>query len=222
MRHYGCAMSLARALPFASLLFCAAPLLAEGVVKGRVELDQPRPPEVKPGYKPETKKPIQGEDGPRALVWLERAAGAYPQTRVREVLRIRQSGYQFRPALAAVQTGASAEFPNEDDEFHNVFSYSRARRFDLGRFRKDEPSPRITFEKPGLVKIYCEIHQHMRCRVLVLDTPWYTPTAADGSFILPKIPSGDYTLKALLPSEKTREMKLTLRDGQTLTVELTR
>lgn len=215
-------MGPARVFSLATLLLCAAPLLADGVVKGRVALDQPRPPEVKPGYKPETKKPVQAEEAPRALVWLERADGAYPRTRVREVLRIRQNGYQFRPALAAVQTGASAEFPNEDDEFHNVFSYSRARRFDLGRFRKDEPSPRITFDKPGLVKIYCEIHQHMRCRVLVLDTPWFATTAADGSFTLPRLPAGDYTLKALLPSEKTREMKLTLREGQTLTVDLAR
>lgn len=215
-------MGPARVFPLATLLLCTAPLLADGVVKGRVALDQPRPPEVKPGYKPETKKPVQAEEAPRALVWLERADGLHPRTRVREVLRIRQNGYQFRPALAAVQTGASAEFPNEDDEFHNVFSYSRARRFDLGRFRKDEPSPRITFDKPGLVKIYCEIHQHMRCRVLVLDTPWFATTAADGSFTLPKLPAGDYTLKALLPSEKTREMKLTLRAGQTLTVDLAR
>lgn len=215
-------MGPACVFPLATLLLCTVPLLADGVVKGRVALDQPRPPEVKPGYKPETKKPVQVEEAPRALVWLERADGVHLRTRVREVLRIRQNGYQFRPALAAVQTGASAEFPNEDDEFHNVFSYSRARRFDLGRFRKDEPSPRITFDKPGLVKIYCEIHQHMRCRVLVLDTPWFATTAADGSFILPKLPAGDYTLKALLPSEKTREMKLTLRDGQTLTVDLAR
>ena len=49
-----------------------------------------------------------------------------------------------------------------DDEFHNVFSYSRVKRFDLGRFRKDENSPVLTFEKPGLVKIYCEIHKHMQ------------------------------------------------------------
>ena len=138
------------------------------------------------------------------------------------MLSIRQEGYQFRPSLAAVQTGASAEFPNGDDEFHNVFSYSRVRRFDLGRFRKEEPSPRIRFDKPGLVKIYCEIHPHMRCQLLVLDTPWFTTTGADGAFTLAGIPAGDYTLKALLPSEKTLETRVSVRDGQTTQARLAR
>jgi plastocyanin len=193
---------------------------AEGTVTGTVALDRPKPPAVGPGYKPVTQKPIQPEDAPRAIVYLENASKTYPQSRVHEVLSIRQEGYQFRPSLAALQTGASAQFPNQDDEFHNVFSYSRIRRFDLGRFRKDEPSPRIGFDKPGLVKIYCEIHQHMRCLVLVLDTPWFATTGTDGSFTLPKVPAGDYTIKALLPSEKTLQGTIHVSDGQTTRVRL--
>jgi plastocyanin len=187
-----------------------------------VTLDRPKPPAVGPGYKPETQKPIQPEDAPRAIVYLENVSKTYPKSRAKEVLGIRQEGYQFRPSLAAVQTGASAQFPNQDDEFHNVFSYSRVRRFDLGRYRKNEPSPRIEFDKPGLIKIYCEIHQHMRCLVLVLDTPWFVTTGADGSFTLPNIPAGDYTIKALLPSEKTLQSKITVSDGQTTRVKLAR
>ena len=198
------------------------PVWAEGTVSGRVSLDRPKPPAVGPGYKPDTQKPIQPEDQPRAIVYLENASKSYPQSRITEVLSIRQEGYQFRPSFAAVQKGASAEFPNADDEFHNVFSYSRVRRFDLGRFRKNEPSPRIDFDKPGLVKIYCEIHQHMRCLVLVLDTPWFVTTGIDGTFTLPKVPAGDYTIKALLPSEKTLSSKVTVRDGQTTQVNLAR
>ncbi|MCB1208700.1 MAG: carboxypeptidase regulatory-like domain-containing protein [Verrucomicrobiales bacterium] len=213
--------SLGLSLSFLALLACITSAHADGTVQGSVSLDKPKPPAVGPGYKPETQNPVQNEEAPRAIVYLENASGKYPK-KSGEVLSIRQQGYQFRPSFAVIQTGGAAEFPNRDDEFHNVFSYSRVRRFDLGRFRKDEPSPRIDFDKPGLVKIYCEIHQHMRCLVLVVDTPWYTTTDAEGAFTLPKVPSGDYTLKALLPSEKTLVQKITVRDGAVTKVAVTR
>lgn len=217
-------MSPMKAVFFIGVCLFASALSASasGAVQGTVALDALRPPAVDPGYKPKTVKPVQSEEPASALVWLERDGGAYPQTRVAEVVTIRQQGYQFRPSFVALQKGASAEFPNRDDEFHNVFSYSKLRRFDLGRFRKDEPSPRIRFEKAGLVKIYCEIHQHMRCRVLVLDTPWFAATDARGSFKIPGVPPGDYTLKALLPSEKTVQSRVTVSPGKTTTVQLSR
>ncbi len=196
--------------------------MADAGVQGTVVLDAVRPPAVDPGYKPKTVKPIQPEDQTPAVVWLEKAGMAYPKTRVGNVVRIQQHGYQFRPSIVAVQTGGSAEFPNDDDEFHNVFSYSKIRRFDLGRFRKDEPSPRITFDKPGLVKIYCEIHQHMRCRVMVLDTPWFAVTDAQGRFKISGVPPGDYLIKALLPSEKTIQSSVQVAPGKTTPVQLSR
>ena len=209
-------------LPFLTLLLCTAHIHAHGTVEGTVVLDSLRPPEVEPGYKPKTLKPVQAEESGLAIVWLESPGITYPRTRVGEVVRIRQNGYQFRPSIVALQTGASAEFPNEDDEFHNVFSFSKIRRFDLGRFRKSEPSPRITFDKPGLVKIYCEIHQHMRCRVLVLDTPWFSITDNQGRFKITGLPAGEYEIKALLPSEKTLQKKVTVIDRKSTTVQLAR
>lgn len=204
-----------------TLLLQTLSAYAGGSVQGTVVLDALRPPTVDAGYKPKTVKPIQGEEPATAIVWLEKNGNAaYPQTRAAEVVKIQQSGYQFRPSFVALQTGASAEFPNGDDEFHNVFSYSKIRRFDLGRFRKEEPSPRIKFDKPGLVKIYCEIHQHMRCRVLVLDTPWFAVTDTQGQFKINGLPAGEYQIKALLPSEKTIQQTVTVADGKTARVQL--
>lgn len=209
-------------LPTLAVLSWSVCAWAGGGVQGTVALDIVKPPAVAAGYKPQTVKPIQPENATPAIVWLEKEGMVYPKTRAGEVVRIQQSGYQFRPAISAVQTGASADFPNQDDEFHNVFSYSKPRRFDLGRFRKNELSPRITFDKPGLVKVYCEIHQHMRCRILVLDTPWFAVTDSLGRFKITHIPPGEYTMKAMLPSEKTVQTRLTIIEGKTSQVQLAR
>jgi plastocyanin len=205
-----------------SVIFTVFLLLKEsafcgGAVEGTVELDAMRPQPVSPGYKPQTVKPIQDIEPPVAIVYLE-GPGAAGATRKAQNVRIRQNGYQFRPSILAVQTGTVIEFPNEDDEFHNVFSYSKTKRFDLGRYRKDEPAKLAVFDKPGLAKIYCEIHQHMRCLVLVVDTPLFATTDASGRFKIKDVPAGEYTMKVLLPSEKIVESKITVKDRQTLKI----
>jgi plastocyanin len=185
---------------------------AGGTIEGVVMLDEMKPAPTKPGYKPQTIKPVQKAESAPAIVYLEGVKGVAPKGKP---VTIRQQGYQFRPAMTVVQTGTPVLFPNEDDEFHNVFSYSKPKRFDLGRFRRDEVSTAVVFDKPGLVKIYCEIHQHMRCMVLVVDTPHFTMTDMTGKFRLPNVPAGEHLLKVLLPSEKTLEMRVTVVDGKT-------
>lgn len=195
---------------------------AAGAVAGTVALEPMKGVALTPGYEVRTKRPIQDPDPPRAIVYLERDEAKYPTIQSQQVVSISQQGYQFHPGVAAVQTGGHASFPNRDEEFHNVFSYSSTKRFDLGRFRMDETSPIVTFDKPGLVKIYCEIHKHMRNLLLVLDTPWFTATDAAGMFELGEIPAGEYRIKAFLPSEETLESRVTIVDGSTAHVELAR
>lgn len=198
-------------------------VMAGGTVEGSLSVDAMKPAPSRPGYvAPQTKAPVQKPEAAPAIVYLERDDEKYPRTRTGEKVSIRQSGYQFRPAMVAIQTGAKVEFPNLDDEFHNVFSYSKAKRFDLGRFRKDEASPSVLFDKPGVVKIYCEIHQHMRCFVVVLDTPWFVTTDAAGRFSLKNIPPGEYWLRVFQPSEKLLQERVTVTEGQTTKVNLSR
>ncbi len=200
---------------------CAGSASAEatGSVAGTVALGDVKPVPLPPGYKARTKKPIADPDAPRAIVYLERDDGVYPASPA-PVADIGQEGYQFRPGVTAVRTGTQVAFPNHDDEFHNVFSYSRVKRFDLGRFRKDEQSPLITFDQPGLVKIYCEIHKHMRSLLLVLDTPWFVETDTEGHFELARVPPGDYRLRAFLPSEETLDGRVTVVAGKTIQTAL--
>lgn len=191
-----------------------------GAVQGTVALESMKQPPVGAQYRGRTRGPILEPDPPRAIVYLTRDDGEYPPSSRDDTLVISQRGYQFRPAVAAVQAGARVSFPNQDDEFHSVFSYSSIKRFDLGRYRPGEDVPPITFDKPGLVRIYCEIHQHMRNLLLVLETPWFTTSNVDGHFALSDIPAGEYTLHAFLPSEKTLETRVTIAPGQTTTMDL--
>lgn len=204
-----------------ALAQCVAAADVPGSVEGTVALTPMQSTPVAPGYKATTKQPIAPADAPRAVVYLERDDGVYPPLATPSPLgEIGQQGYQFRPGVSAVRTGTPVAFPNHDDEFHSVFSYSRVKRFDLGRFRKDEQSPLITFDQPGVVKIYCEIHKHMRSLLLVLDTPWFTQTDAQGNFTLTDVPPGDYRLRVFLPSEDTLDGRVTVVAGQTVHADL--
>jgi plastocyanin len=127
-----------------------------------------------------------------ALVYLE----GVPSAKLAEgVVEIKQEGLQFQPRAVAVQRGMRVSFPNLDKEYHNVFSYSKAKRFDLGRYPKGE-TREVTFDETGLIRVFCEIHEHMRAFVLVVDNPYYATSSLDGKFSLPKVPVGTYTLVA--------------------------
>jgi plastocyanin len=125
-----------------------------------------------------------------AVVWLEGPDAVRMDPRT---LEIRQEGIEFRPRVLAIPVGSVVKFPNGDDVFHNVFSYSKAGRFDLGRYPKGE-SKSVTFERKGQVDVRCEVHDHMRCYVHVFDHPYYAVAGEDGTYAIPKVPPGKYTL----------------------------
>jgi hypothetical protein len=118
-----------------------------------------------------------------------------------------------------VQTGTAVEFPNLDDSYHNVFSYSKTKRFDLGRYRKDEKPAAVVFDKAGVVKLYCEIHEHMRATILVLDTPHFTKSDTNRNFRLEHLPAGKFTVKAWLDEKTQLERAVELSDGATLQID---
>jgi hypothetical protein len=125
----------------------------------------------------------------------------------------------FAPDLVAVLVGGTVEFPNLDDTYHNVFSYSKAKRFDLGRYRKDEKAAAVTFDKPGAVTVHCDIHERMRGTVLVLETPYFVKTDAQGRYRLEHLSAGNFTLKAWVTERETRERPIALKSGSVLHVD---
>src|SRR5881296_1384204 len=196
-----------------------ATLLASAIVEGRVELPKSHSAPVQAKrYQIVTKGGVLSTQPPLAVVFLE---GSFPQPVSLPTKQVTQKDLTFIPSLLPVRVGTKVEFPNLDDTYHNIFSYSPARRFDLGRYRPDErPVPSQIFDKPGLVTLRCDIHEHMRGLILVLDTPYFVMTDTAGRFRLDKLPPGHYTLKAWIDSRTTKEKAVELKDGQTLHVDL--
>jgi hypothetical protein len=94
-----------------------------------------------------------------------------------------------------VPVGSVVEFPNADPFYHNVFSLSRVRTFNLGRYPQGQTRP-VRFDKPGLVKVFCEIHSHMSATVMIFDHPWFAVPTDDGRFDLPAVPAGNRQITA--------------------------
>lgn len=110
--------------------------------------------------------------------------------------RVAQKGAMFTPHVLPVLVGTTVEWPNHDDIFHNVFSDSDAKQFDLGLYKDNPPEKRVTFDRSGKVDVYCSIHANMHCVVLVMDNPYFAVTDGSGDFVIRNVPPGTYTLKA--------------------------
>lgn len=200
------------------LILLPIPLFAGTSVEGRVELPKSHAaPVMAKRYDIVTHGGVLSTEPPLAVVYLE---GAFPKPTSLPMKQIAQKDLTFIPSLLPVQIGTRIEFPNLDDTYHSIFSYSPAKRFDLGRYRPEErPIPSEIFDKAGLVTLRCDIHEHMRGLILVLNTPHYVVTEADGRFRLSGLPAGGYTLKAWIDSKTTLEKPVHLKNGATLHVD---
>ena len=196
-----------------AILLCVATLAnADTVIEGHVELPKTKSaPVMTKRYEIVSKGGVLSTNPSVAVVYLE---GVFPKATVLPVQRVNQKDFLFLPSLLAVRTGTKVEFPNQDDAYHNVFSFSPAKRFDLGRYRpEDKPVPSQIFDKAGLITLRCDIHEHMRGIILVLDTPYFVITGTDGTFRLAGLPAGSYKVKAWINSRTTLEKPVTLGTG---------
>jgi plastocyanin len=193
-------------------------VIAQATVEGRVELPKSRSaPVIAKRYEVVTRGGVLSTEPPLAVVYLD---GLFPRPASLPTKEIAQKDLTFLTSLLPVQVGTKVEFPNLDDTYHSIFSYSPAKRFDVGRYRPEErPIPSQVFDKPGLVTLRCDIHEHMRALILVLNTPYFVVTNPDGRYRLSRLPSGQYTLKAWINSKTTRERPVELKSGETLHVD---
>jgi plastocyanin len=168
-----------------------------GAIRGRVDIRRPVPaPERRPGVADlSSPGPRDMPDTQRAIVYLETAPAAALEARDPGRARMDQRNETFLPHVLAVDTGTLVDFPNNDSTYHNVFSLSKPKRFDLGRYARGK-SKAVRFDRPGIVRVFCEIHSHMSAFVLVFSHPFYSTTDADGRYRIDNIPTGSYTVAA--------------------------
>lgn len=132
--------------------------------------------------------------GSGAVVWVVDAAAAKRAAAAAKA-RIASKSKRFDPHVAVVPAGGTVQFPNLDGIYHNVFSLSEKARFDLGLYRNGA-SRAMSFENPGVVKIYCNIHPQMAAVLLVIDGGVWAQAGADGTAVLAGVPAGKATVRA--------------------------
>ena len=170
-------------------------------------------------YGTNVEAPLTPSNPPAAVVYLEGNFPANARPAPDAAAQMGQKNMLFAPDLIAIHTGGTVEFPNLDDTYHNVFSYSKTKRFDLGRYRKDEKPSSVTFDKPGVVTVHCEIHDRMRGTVLVLDSPFFKKTDSAGHYRIDHLPAGHFTVKAWVNEADVRERTVDLKSGTRVQVD---
>jgi plastocyanin len=128
---------------------------------------------------------------PNAVVWLE----APEAPRELQDVVLDQRNMAFAPTLLVTTLGSTVEFPNNDRVLHNVFSFHEGKRFDLGLYPVGQIR-RITFDRPGVSRVFCNIHPGMAAYIVVVDSPYYAVTDGDGAFAFSDVPAGRYTYHA--------------------------
>jgi plastocyanin len=185
----------------AAALLVAGPAPAEvtrpvgGILRGKVEVrraaaaSEGRPAVADLGQH----GPRDAPDRRRSVVYLETAPQAAFEAPAPGRAVLDQRNEAFVPYVLALTVGSTVEFPNSDPFYHNVFSLSKPRRFDLGRYPKGQ-SRAVRFDQPGVVRVFCEIHSHMSAFILVFAHRYFATTDADGRYRIEGVPPGTYTL----------------------------
>lgn len=153
----------------------------------------------------EGKVSIAGGGGGDVYVYVENVKG--PPVR-NKTIEIRQEGKQFLPRVAVVQAGTNVTFPNFDAVYHNVFSNSPRNSFDLGSYRAGEKPRAVTLASPGVVDVFCNMHQKMSASILVVPSPLFTKVRPDGTYRLENVPVGTRKIVAWGPNAKAVQQRV--------------
>jgi plastocyanin len=151
------------------------------------------------------------------VVWLD-APGAPRSAAPAKRVVLDQRNLSFSPVVLVVRVGTTVELPNNDRVFHNVFSFHNGKRFDLGLYPVGTVR-HVTFDQPGLSRIFCNIHANMAAYVMAVDTPYYAISDRDGRFELPSVETGHYTYHAWRSGGSDLTGTVDVQPGQSLDLD---
>jgi plastocyanin len=223
MRHHGIracvCLSALMAVPLAWPAAGRGDIAAQGAgaraaLRGRVEILHPaRDPEKRPGTA-ELGADMAYMPGERrqAVVYLEKPPQMPGDVFTTSHAAIKQQGETFVPHVLAVVVGSVVDFPNADPFFHNVFSFSKPQRFDLGRYPKGH-SKSVRFDTPGVVQIFCDIHSHMTAFILVFSHRYFAVTDDQGRYQIDGVPPGRYVVVAWYEGRVRASQTVVVPDG---------
>ncbi len=193
----------------------SAQVPAAGIIRGRVDVRRPvaqlerRPAvnEIGMGM------PRDPSDVMRSVVYLESAPAAAFADAEPQRARMDQRNETFVPHVLAITVGTTVDFPNSDHTYHNVFSLRGPKPFDLGRYAAGN-SRSVRFDRPGIVRVFCEIHSHMSAFILVFSHRYFAVTGADGRYQIGRVPPGRYTLVAWNEGSIRESRQIVMSDDQ--------
>jgi plastocyanin len=145
------------------------------------------------------------------VIWLDAPSAPRP----RERFVVRQRNMEFVPRVLAAPVGSTVDLPNNDRVFHNVFSFTNGRPFDLGLYPTGA-SKRITLDRAAVNRLYCNIHPHMAAYIVAVDSPYYATSDGAGSFRIADVPPGRYTYHAWRSGAETLSATVAVGDDQPL------
>lgn len=153
-------------------------------VTGSISLIDSRDPTVR-----------SGNNFSGVVVWLEPVGNsAILSVRTQSRIEIDQKNKKFLPHIVAAPVGSTVDFPNSDPIFHNAFSNFDGKVFDIGLYPPGT-SRSVRFDRPGVVRVFCNIHPTMSAVIVVLATPYFAVTNKAGQFHIPNVPAGEYILR---------------------------
>ena len=147
-----------------------------------------------------------------AVVYLETAPQGAFESGSSARATMSQRNEAFVPHVLAVRVGTVIDFPNDDSIYHNVFSLSKTKRFDLGRYPKGQ-SKAVRVDQPGIVRVFCDIHSHMNAFILVFAHRFFDVTDEQGRYRIDQVPPGTYTLVAWYEGAIRQTRSVTVPEG---------